>query len=113
MARYIAILANGGKRIDVSVVDRVLNKDGTEVNKEEVKKYVNGRLGLKEAKEEDLKIKKKNVDVILEGMRSVTTETGGTAYAIFQDFDIEVGGKTGSAEARRKSKCMVCRICTI
>ena len=31
-------------------------------------------------------------------MRSVTTETGGTAYGVFRDFDIEVGGKTGSAE---------------
>ena len=31
-------------------------------------------------------------------MRSVTSETGGTAYNIFKDFNIEVGGKTGSAE---------------
>ena len=32
-------------------------------------------------------------------MKSVTTETGGTAYSVFRDFEIEVGGKTGSAEA--------------
>ena len=31
-------------------------------------------------------------------MKSVTTESGGTAYGVFQDFNIEVGGKTGSAE---------------
>ena len=31
-------------------------------------------------------------------MRSVTTETGGTAYSVFRDFGMEIGGKTGSAE---------------
>ncbi|MNL67433.1 penicillin-binding protein 2 [compost metagenome] len=35
-------------------------------------------------------------------MRSVTNETGGTAYNIFKGFNIEVGGKTGSAEAGSK-----------
>ena len=34
---------------------------------------------------------------MLEGMRSVTEE--GTAASIFKDFEIAVGGKTGSAEA--------------
>ena len=28
-----------------------------------------------------------------------TSEAGGTAYSIFKNFDIEVAGKTGSAEA--------------
>ena len=28
-----------------------------------------------------------------------TTELGGTAYSIFRNFDIEVGGKTGSTES--------------
>lgn len=32
-------------------------------------------------------------------MRSVTSETGGTAYSVFRDFNIEIGGKTGSAQA--------------
>ncbi len=32
-------------------------------------------------------------------MKSVTSDTGGTAYVRFRDFDISVGGKTGSAEA--------------
>lgn len=40
-----------------------------------------------------------NLSAVLEGMRSVTTESGGTAYSIFRNFNIEVGGKTGSAEA--------------
>ena len=32
-------------------------------------------------------------------MRSVTSETGGTAYSVFRNFHIEIGGKTGSAQA--------------
>ena len=32
-------------------------------------------------------------------MRSVAMDEGGTAYTVFKDFNIEIGGKTGSAEA--------------
>ena len=31
-------------------------------------------------------------------MKGVTTEAGGTANSIFRSFNIEVGGKTGSAQ---------------
>ena len=34
-------------------------------------------------------------------MRGVTTDTGGTAYSTFRGFNIEVGGKTGSAQTER------------
>ena len=30
-------------------------------------------------------------------MRGVTSDGSGTAYSYFRDFDIEIGGKTGSA----------------
>ena len=36
-------------------------------------------------------------------MRSVTEVVGGTAYSVFKDFTISVGGKTGSAEAGRRT----------
>ena len=32
-------------------------------------------------------------------MKSVTSDESGTAYVRFKNFNIEVGGKTGSAEA--------------
>ena len=32
-------------------------------------------------------------------MKGVTTESDGTAYGSFRNLEIEVGGKTGSAEA--------------
>ena len=102
MARYIAMLANGGNKIDVSVVKDIINSDGTALSKEEIDNYTKEKLNLEEVNSEDLNIKKENLDVVLEGMKSVTTESGGTAYGVFRDFDIEVGGKTGSAEAGGK-----------
>lgn len=102
MVRYIAMLANGGKNVDVTIVKDIMSSDGTTEDKESVQKYVNDKLNLTEINKEDLNIKKENLDVVLEGMRSVTTETGGTAYSVFKNFDIEVGGKTGSAEAGGK-----------
>ena len=37
-------------------------------------------------------------------MRGVTNENGGTAYQYFKDFNIEIGGKTGSAQTGVKGK---------
>ena len=36
-------------------------------------------------------------------MKGVTSESGGTAYSTFRNFNIEVGGKTGSAQAGNKT----------
>lgn len=44
-------------------------------------------------------ISKSTLDAVFEGMRSVTGETGGTAYSTFASFPIEVAGKTGTATA--------------
>ena len=73
------------------------------IKKEQIDNYINGRLGIEEKENQDLQIKEKNLNAILEGMKSVTTETGGTAYSVFKDFEIEIGGKTGSSEAGEKT----------
>lgn len=99
MAKYISILVNGGKHVDVSLVKSIQNVDGTEVSKDEIENFVNQKLGINSTDYENLNINQSNIDSVLEGTRSVTSESGGTAYNIFKDFNIEVGGKTGSAEA--------------
>ena len=99
MAKYISMLANGGNNIDVSIVKTIRKSDGTEASKEEINSFVNQKLGIEEQEVEDLPISQENLDAILQGMRSVTSDTTGTAYVRFKDFGIEVGGKTGSAEA--------------
>ena len=99
MAKYVSMLANGGNNIDVSIVKSIIKPDGTEASTEEINNFVNKKLGLEENTSEDLTIHQENLDAILSGMRSVTSDTTGTAYVRFQDFGISVGGKTGSAEA--------------
>lgn len=98
MARYIAMLTNGGKKLDLTIIKDIINNQGESIKTEEVKDYINKRLGIEKTSEENLKIQKGNLKTVLEGMQSVTEE-GGTAYSVFKDFPIQVGGKTGSAEA--------------
>lgn len=99
MARYISMLANGGKRIDTTIVETIRNADGSEVSKEEINKFVNKKLGLEEDNIQEMEINQNHLNAVLEGMKSVTSDSGGTAYVRFKDFNISVGGKTGSAEA--------------
>lgn len=98
MAKYISMLANGGKPIDVSIVKSVIDVNGNQIPKEEITKFVNAKLGLEKQEKEDLNIKKENLEAVLKGMKGVTSEEGGTAYSTFADFNIELGGKTGSAQ---------------
>ena len=102
MARYIAMLTNGGKQVDVTIIKDIVNNNGESVNKAEAENYINNKLGIENINQEDLNIHKENLETVLEGMQSVTEE-GGTAYSIFRDFDIQIGGKTGSAEAGDKT----------
>ena len=98
MARYIAMITNGGKKLDLTIIKDIINNQGKSIKTEEVKDYINKRLGIEKTSEENLNIQKENLKTVLEGMQSVTEE-GGTAYSVFKDFPIQVGGKTGSAEA--------------
>lgn len=98
MAKYISMLANGGKLIDVTIVKSVIDVNGNQIPKEEITKFVNAKLGLEKQEKEDLNIKKENLEAVLKGMKGVTSEEGGTAYSTFADFNIELGGKTGSAQ---------------
>ena len=98
IAKYISIITNGGKAIKPTLIKAIINPDGQEIEKQEIEVFVNNKLGLNQEKEEELQIKQENLDAILTGMKSVTSDAGGTAYSTFRDFDIEVGGKTGSAQ---------------
>ena len=98
MARYISMVANGGKNVDVSIIKSIVNPDGTEVSKEEIESFVKDTVGTENELTEDLDISEENLDAIRRGMKGVTSEPGGTAYSTFADFDIDIAGKTGSAQ---------------
>lgn len=99
MAKYISMLANGGKQIQVSTIKTIRNADGSEVSKEDINQFINKKLGLEDNQVEDKQMNEQHLKAVLEGMKSVTSDSGGTAYVRFKDFNISVGGKTGSAEA--------------
>ena len=99
IAKYISMVANGGNKINPTIIKTILNSDRTEVSKTEIEQYSKQRLGLTDEENVDVPISQENLNAVLQGMKSVTDETGGTAYSIFKNFNIEVGGKTGSAEA--------------
>ena len=48
--------------------------------------------------EKNLNINSEYIDAIKKGMLSVTSETGGTSYIVFKNSDIQVAGKTGTAQ---------------
>ena len=98
MARYISMLANGGNRIQPTIVRTIRNSDGSEVSKEDIESFVNKKLGIEEEQVEDININQEYLNAVLAGMESVTQDSSGTAYVRFKDFGISVGGKTGSAE---------------
>lgn len=99
MIKYISMIANGGNKIDVSLIKSIQNPDGTEVPKDEINDYINQKLGVNNDGEEDITLNGEYINAVKQGMKSVTSDTSGTAYVRFKGFNIEVGGKTGSAEA--------------
>ena len=105
MARYIAMLANGGNAIDITIIKDIINIDGESIGQEQIESYAQKKLDLKKIDNDDLKISQENLNAVLEGMKSVTTESGGTAYRSRR--------KNRFCRSRQRCKCMVCRICTI
>lgn len=83
-------LVNGGKAVNPKIL---LSETGD---------------GVSEAAEpeiEQIPFKKRNMDVIHQGMNAVVNKTFGVAYAArMREKDMSFGGKTGSAQVRRISK---------
>ena len=97
MAKYTAMLANGGKNIEVTIIKSINNPDGTQVSRNEIESHVNTLLDKNGNSGQDLQLSADIIATIRQGMKGVTSDDAGTAYSYFRDFNIEVGGKTGSA----------------
>jgi penicillin-binding protein 2 len=92
------MIANGGKSVDLTIVKNVVKSSGVQISRSEIDEFVKKKLGLEDTEEEHIDISEDNMKLIRQGMKSVTDDAGGTAYSVFRGFNIEVGGKTGSAE---------------
>ncbi len=90
LASYISTLLNKGKRYSLHIVKEVRSYDTDEIVYKTEPKILS-----------EIKIKDSTYEAVKDGMRRVTDD--GTASAVFEDFPIEVGGKTGTAEVSRGS----------
>lgn len=104
MARYTSILANGGKKIRPTIIKSITKSDGTEISREEIRNSIDNKLGINEIDEEEITISESTMQTIREGMLLVTTNPGGTAYRFFRDFNVQVAGKTGTADVADEGK---------
>jgi len=85
MANYIAIIANGGYKHKLSLIDSVKNYNNTKTIMEH------------ESDPERINLNNyENLEFIKEGMRLASSD--GSARRIFEKFPIEVGSKTGTAQ---------------
>ncbi len=85
LANYLATIVNGGTRYKTHIVKAVRDSE-TGVLLQETKPTVLS----------ELDISSENRKAILEGMRDVVEL--GTASTVFENFEVAVGGKTGTAE---------------
>lgn len=76
IAKYIAMIANGGHDIDVTLIKKIEKANGTEIDKKEIDNFIEEKLGTKTEKKEDMNISQETITAVLEGMKSVTTESG-------------------------------------
>ncbi|MFZ5965930.1 MAG: penicillin-binding transpeptidase domain-containing protein [Bacillota bacterium] len=88
MARYIATIANGGYKNNVTVVQKVGNE--------------NQRVEDENAKERIQLNNYKTLDYIKTGMQKVTEGEEGTGRTVFKNFPIKVMAKTGTAQREGK-----------
>ena len=98
MAKYVSIIANNGEYVTPTIIKNMKDAEGNEVDKTEIRNYINEYLGVSDKRNTDVKVSKETLDTIKAGMRLVTSP-GGTAYTAFADFPKSVAGKTGSAQA--------------
>ncbi|MGL5506615.1 MAG: penicillin-binding transpeptidase domain-containing protein, partial [Paraclostridium sp.] len=88
IARYVAAIANGGNLVDVSVVDKTISSDYSEVE-----------IDTNEIKKIDFK-DPENLKHLIKGMKLVSTQ--GTGKSVLGRFPVEVASKTGTAQRSGK-----------
>ena len=91
LANYVATLVNGGTHYRTHLLKQVRAADGTRVTYE----YEPEVLGT-------LELKDRNLEAVKAGMLALTQE--GSLARYFQDLDVKVGAKTGSAQVSATSK---------
>ena len=88
LARYVTTLANRGYCYDLTILDKIVDKDGKVITDHKAE-LIHDLTGMKST----------TWDYVLEGMKNVVNnQNGGSVYKIFKDFPITVAGKTGTSQ---------------
>lgn len=90
LATYVATIANNGTRNKTHLVDKITDYSHEKIIKENKKE--NPEII------EKINISEENLKIVQEGMRSVITDSSGTANYAFGSYEIPIAGKTGTAE---------------
>lgn len=102
MCYYISTIANAGKKTDLTILKKVTDSLGRDVDINAVKEFVDEKNGIiKNQNSGDIIISDSTLNAIFEGMRSVTGDRGGTVYGTFNDFPIEVARKNRNSDIRQ------------
>lgn len=101
MVNYIASLANGGVLNRVKLVENIIDNDNKYMSSEEIDKYIANYTGVS-MESKNIGISKTNLDAVTYGMKLVTSY-GGTSYNVFKDLEIDVAGKTGTAQVANQA----------
>lgn len=95
LANYIATLANGGTLNRLTLIKKI--GENNEVSDSELNQYIEEKTDVK-INPTKIKLKENTLNTVLSGMERSSMETGGGTYYVFGRNNVEVAGKTGTAE---------------
>ncbi len=89
LARYVTALANRGDVFELSLINKINSSDGTLIKgyTPNISNHVN--------------VADSTWDVVQDGMRAVVKD--GSAKAIFKDLEVDIAGKTGTAQENTRA----------
>lgn len=74
MAKYVSMIANGGRKVRPTIIKSVTKSDGTEISREEIRSYVDEKLGIENTNDEEINISEATIKTVKEGMLAVTSQ---------------------------------------
>lgn len=92
LAQYVGAIANGGTYYKSHIVKSVKSYDNLQTVVDNQPQLVST----------DLKVPDSVIQTVKQGMLRVTEGADGTAASVFQNFPVQLGGKTGTAQTNNK-----------
>lgn len=87
LARYVTTLANRGVNYNLTLLDKIVDKDGNTILHNSAKIY-----------KKLTDIKESTWDSVQEGMYNVVNTPGGSVYSQYHNLGVTVAGKTGTSQ---------------